>query len=409
MYQEKMLSNGIRVYMEQMPGLHSAAVGIFVKAGSSTELTVENGLSHFLEHMFFKGTEKRDYKQIAAAFDNMGVQTNAYTSKELTCYYIRSLDEKLPEAMDILLDMFTASTFPEAEVQKEQGVIVEEIAMTMDAPDSLLMERLTEEFFKGTSLSQTILGPAENILAFNRDDLLGYKRKHYTAQNVIVSIVGSFDEAQVLDMLEAQLGSIEQTGEPTKYEKNKIWKPQKQVLHIEKDIEQAHVGVAFEGPSLLDDDRYVASVVVNILGGGMSSRLFQEIREEMGAAYAVYAYPSIYSQTGMIVVYAGTSVDKAELVKEAILKQTRRMRSEGISVDDLENTKVQLAANYVLGQENSSSRMNLLGRNALLLGRVMPEEEVLAKINGITMDQIQAYLQTAFDEDYMVVAEVSPK
>ena len=191
MYQQQTLANGIRFYGEYIPQARTASVGIWVKAGSATELEQENGLSHFLEHLFFKGTETRNYKQIAAEFDNLGIQSNAYTSKEMTCYYVKAIDSKLSEAVDILTDMFCHSVFPEKEVEKERGVILEEIAMSLDTPDDLLMDRLSEEFFAGTELSRTILGPAENIRTFSRAQILDYRSKHYYGENIVVAAEGN--------------------------------------------------------------------------------------------------------------------------------------------------------------------------------------------------------------------------
>lgn len=409
MYCEKILKNGIRFFGEQNKNARSVAVGIFVKAGSATEIETENGLSHFLEHMLFKGTKRRDYQQIAEDFDHLGVQSNAYTAKELTCYHIRVIDDKLYEALDVLTDMVAASTLPKEQVKKERMVILEEIAMTLDTPDDLLMEELMQSFFAGTALSKTILGPKEKIAAYQREDLFSYQEKYYAGKNIVVCAVGNFEEATLVSFLEEKLSDIKPGEAPVSYEKNMEWKPKKKRFSIERDIEQAHIGMAFPGASLFDENRFAYSIIATILGGNMSSRLFQKIREEMGAAYAVYAYPMTYSEAGSMVVYAGTSAREKERVEEAILTELKKIKKEGITQAELEYAKIQLSAQYVLGQESGASRLMSLGRNVLLLGQPHTESEVLAKINNISMQDIKNVLECAFLPEEAVTGIVMPK
>ena len=409
MYQQQTLANGIRFYGEYIPQARTASVGIWVKAGSATELEQENGLSHFLEHLFFKGTETRNYKQIAAEFDNLGIQSNAYTSKEMTCYYVKAIDSKLSEAVDILTDMFCHSVFPEKEVEKERGVILEEIAMSLDTPDDLLMDRLSEEFFAGTELSRTILGPAENIRTFSRAQILDYRSKHYYGENIVVAAVGNYDIKKLLAELEEKLKSVPSKGEGRKYVPAIDWKPVKKEFCVHKDIEQAHLGIAFPGPGIGDADRYAFSILANVLGGGMSSRLFQKVREELGAAYSVYAYPSMYYQAGALVIYAGISAEKTELVKQAILREVRVLRENGISEEELEHTKTQITASYMMGQESTSAKMNQLGRNALLLERIIPEEEMLANVQNVTLKDMQRLTERVLQEEAMCTGWVLPQ
>ncbi len=403
------LSNGLKVYGEYLPDMRSATVGIWTKTGSAAESMEENGMSHFLEHMFFKGTNTRDYRQIAQEIDHIGAQANAFTSKEITCYYIQSIDEKLPQALDILLDMFCDSVFPEREIEKEKGVILEEIAMSQDAPDDLLHDKLAETFFTGTELSKTILGPAENIRRFTRQDVLDYKKKHYYAENIVVAIAGKYDKAALKEQLEARLGSIESGKAQQLFGPLAGWAPQKRELTIKKDIEQVNLGLGFPMYGFLDDRKYVGSILSSILGGGMSSRLFQKVREELGAAYSVYAFPAIYCSGGMLVVYAGTSLEKLERVLEGVLGEIENLKQNGITAEELENTKVQLCASYVLGRETSAAKMNALGKSALLLGRTLDEEELLGKVRGITMSEIEQAISFIFDMDRMTKVVVQPQ
>ena len=318
MYRNSVLSNGIRLFGEILPGVRTASVGIWVKAGSATERDEENGLSHFLEHLFFKGTATRDYKQIAAEFDNLGIQSNAYTSKEMTCYYVKAIDSKLDEAVDILTDMFCHSVFPEKEIEKERGVILEEIAMSQDTPDDLLMDKLSEAFYTGTELSRSILGPADNIRKFRREQILNYRKTHYFGKNIVIAAVGNFDFDKLAATLEEKMSEVVPGEAETQFPVLDGWQPTPQEFCIRRDIEQAHLGLAFPGPGLMNRDRFAFSILANILGGGMSSRLFQKVREELGAAYSVYAYPSIYFEAGSLIIYAGTSLEKVDAVQEAI-------------------------------------------------------------------------------------------
>ncbi len=409
MYQEKILSNGIRFYGEYIPQVRTASVGIWVKAGSSTESDAENGLSHFLEHLFFKGTEKRSYKQIAEEFDNLGIQSNAYTSKEMTCYYVKAIDSKLSEAVDILTDMFCHSVFPQREVEKERGVILEEIAMSLDTPDDLLMDCLSEKFFSGTELSRTILGPAENIRKFTREQILDYRNKHYYGKNIVIAAVGNYNEEKLLAELEEKMQGVPSGEKVNVYHLCTNWKPVKKEFCIHKDIEQAHLGIAFPGPGSAEEDRYAFSILANIFGGGMSSRLFQKVREELGAAYSVYAYPAIYYQAGALIIYAGISPEKTQVVEEAILNEIKIVREKGISQEELEHTKTQISASYIMGQESTSAKMNLLGRNALLLEKIISEEEMLENIQKVTMTDMNNIIERVLQEKMRCTGWVLPQ
>lgn len=403
------LSNGLKVYGEYLPNMRSATIGIWTKTGSAAETMEENGMSHFLEHMFFKGTERRSYQQIAQEIDNMGAQANAFTSKELTCYYIQSIDEKVPQALDILLDMFCHSVFPEKEIQKEKGVVLEEIAMSQDAPDDLLHDKLAETFFTGTPLSKTILGPAENIRRFTREDVLAYKKKHYHAENIVVAIAGNYQKQAVQAQLEEQLGSIPGGMPQQIFGPLAGWEPEPRELTIKKDIEQVNLGLGFPMYGFLDDRKYAGSIISSILGGGMSSRLFQKVREELGAAYSVYSFPAIYCSGGMMVLYAGTSLEKLERVIQGILGEIENLRKNGITEEELKNTKVQLCASYVMGRETSSAKMNSLGKTALLCGRIIEEDELLEQVRRISMAEIEQAISYIFDESKMSKVIVQPQ
>ncbi|MBQ9941525.1 MAG: insulinase family protein [Christensenellaceae bacterium] len=401
MVKERQLTNGVRVLMEKLPGMRSVTVGIWARAGSVMESPAQNGISHFIEHMLFKGTKRRNYKQIAEEIDNIGGQMNAFTSKEMTCYYAKVIDERLDVAVDVLCDMYCHSVFDEKELKKEKGVVLEEIAMSGDNPEDVAHEKISETFFAGNCLGQTILGPAENIRRFTRDDIRAYMNERYFAENTVVAVVGNYDEEALLAMLEEKLECLPKKGGPAYVAKDELWAPKKSFCLVEKDIEQAHVGLAF--PSLTFDhkDKYALSVLSNVLGGSMSSRLFQKIREEMGMAYSVYCYSSLYRNNGMLAIYAGTSAENAPKANDAILAEVRRMKSDLLTKDELENTKEQLRGNYILGQESSSAKMNAIGRSAMLGCKPKEEAEVLSLLSAVTMDDIARVAETVFDEEKM--------
>lgn len=404
---QRELSNGIRVIFEPVAGIRSATIGIWVKAGSVTERDAQNGISHFIEHMLFKGTEKRSYRQIAEDIDHLGAQANAFTSKEFTCYYIKVIDEKLPEATEILLDMFVNSAFATEELQKERGVILEEISMSNDNPEDVLHEKLAETFFSGTPLSKPIIGTTQTVGSFTRDDLLAYRKERYTAQNIAVVIVGSFQEEALVGQLEEALSQIKaQELEATRSPER--WSASGAFVPVEKDTEQVHLGLAFPAYHFLDPKKYALSVAANILGGTMSSRLFQKVREEMGMAYAVFCYPAVYERHGMLAVYAGTSPENAPKVTDAIIGEIKRLKTDYITQDEFIYTKEQLRGSYILGEESSSSRMNSIGKSILLSNRALSEQEVLAAIEKVGMEDVREVIQEVFDLDRMTRVLVGP-
>lgn len=396
---EKKLSNGITFYGEKISGLRSVTLGIWVKAGSIIETEKENGISHFIEHMLFKGTKRRTYRQIAEEMDNIGGQMNAFTSKECTCYYAKVMDEKLPVATDILTDMFCNSVFEEAEMGKEKGVVLEEIAMSNDNPEDVAHETLAIEYFQGNPLAKTILGPGENVKAFTKGDIQQYMGKYYGGDNVIVVAVGNFDEESLVAELEEKLAAVG-PGKRVAH-KDSLWEPKPSFVTVPKDVEQIHMTMAMPAYHFTDKRKYALSVVANIFGGSMSSRLFQRIREEMGMAYSIYSYPSVYTTEGMLCIYAGMSSENAENVTESVLEEMRRMTREMITQEELYNTKEQLRGNFILGQESTSAKMSAIGKNVLLGGGVKTEEEVLQELADVTLADVEEAIHTAFDERRM--------
>lgn len=393
----KTLDNGIRIIAEQLPQFASVSVGIWVKTGSTCELPQENGISHFIEHMMFKGTQKRSAKQIAADMDKIGGQINAFTSKECTCYHARVVPDKLDTAIDVLADLFANSVHDEAEIEKEKGVVLEEIAMVNDNVEELAHEKISELFFTGSSLSQPILGPAENIRGFTRDDLLSYIERHYYPGNVVVSVAGNYDEAEMMNSIEKHLGSYRRGAKKDADMCVSGFLPTVRSLFVEKDVEQTHLCLAFPGFTFADDERFSMAVLNNVLGGGMSSRLFQSIREEKGLAYSVYSYPSTYSFAGMFSLYAGTTAANADDVVQLMRDEIDRIKSDKISEDDFRQGKDQLIGNYQLSMESTNAKMSAIGKSLLLLDEVYDEEETKRKIDEISRDRVNGLIDSIFD------------
>ncbi len=391
MCEEFVLANGLRVVAEYIPHFPSVSVGLWIGAGSMYETKEENGLSHFVEHMLFKNTENRTTREIAVEMDAIGGQVNAFTSKECTCYYAKVIAEHLDRAMSLLSDLLLHAKMEEEEFEKERGVILEEIAMGEDTPEDLVYDLLAEAYFGDHPLSRPILGTHEQIASVTRQALIDFRRKHYRPDNTVLAIAGQFDLEQFKAMAEKYLGTWQAQGD------TRMPAPVNScsgtVLTKVKDIEQVHICLSYPGVAQEDDDLYPLTVMNNLFGGGMSSRLFQRIREEMGAAYSVYSYPSTYSNCGTLSVYAGTSPEMAQPVIDALHEQIRQLVDGGITDEEFAMAKDQLKVSYVLGLESSSSRMSSIGRSKLMRGRPVDPQEVVRKIEAVTKEDVERIIR----------------
>ncbi|MEG1583862.1 MAG: pitrilysin family protein [Anaerovorax sp.] len=381
----KKLDCGVRIIMEKIPYVQSVSVGIWVKAGSVDEIPKNGGISHFIEHMLFKGTENRNAKQIAEDVDKIGGQINAFTGKEATCYYIKTLSSNLMKACEILTDMFLHSKFDEEEIEKERRVIYEEMKMIEDSPEDAAHDMITELVFKGIPLAQPIIGTKSSLKSITREAIKKYMEEEYTRDNIVVSVAGNFDEEAVCAYFEDQLKQLKEK-KSAKEEKVLNYKPSFQVKV--KDIEQSHLCLGLPSICISDDRYYVMSLLCNIMGGGMSSRLFQNIREEKGLAYSVYAMSSSYSKAGYFNIYAGVSHDKVEDTIQAIAHELRLLGLKGVTKEELEIAKEQLKGSYIFSFENVNSRMFTNGKNTLILDRIYTQEEIIDSIDAVTMDDI---------------------
>ena len=386
MIEIRKLNCGLRMVLEKIPYVESVTAGIWVKAGSVNEDDSCRGISHFIEHMMFKGTGARSARQIASDIDALGAQINAFTSKESTCYYVRSLSSNLDQACDILIDMMTDSLFDPEEMKKEKQVVKEEIKMVEDTPEDDAQDMLYEVLFKGEPLSGSILGTPESLDAFTHDDLKNYIAREYSLDHIVVSVAGNFDEEAVCTQFENRLSCMtavkqEQGAESGIYVpsfKGKV-----------KDIEQTHICLGTRALAFDHRDSYVLNILNNIMGGSMSSRLFQNIREEKGMAYTVYSYTGAHDRDGFYAISAGVAHEKIEDTVAAIREELDTLAAKGVTEEELSISKQQTKGGLIFSLENTSNRMVVNGKYALFRNRVRTAEEAIKAIDSITMEDIQ--------------------
>jgi predicted Zn-dependent peptidase len=385
MFVKEYLENGIPVVMESFKNVRSVAVGIWVKVGSRYETPAKNGISHFLEHMFFKGTKKRSPKDIAVEIDTMGGDLNAFTSRENTAFYIKVLDEYLEKGVDLLSDIFIHSTFPEDELEKEKKIIKEEVKMVEDTPDDYIHDLFNQTIWGQEGLGQSILGRRDTIASFTREDVMRHISRYYGTKDIIISCAGKFQPAKLMGFLSERFGGLRRGSEPKKGPAPKF---KNDVKVYTKDISEAHICIGVPSVSQTSEDRYALFVLNTLLGGGVSSRLFQEIRENRGLAYSVYSYTSMYLDTGLWGVYAGVSKKRIREVAELIIREMLTL-SETLTEDDLDKAKRHLKGNMILGLESTNSRMNNIARQEIYFERYISPDEISRDVDAVSMKQIR--------------------
>lgn len=385
MYEIRTLSNGLKLILEKLPYVHSVAFGVWVKNGSRNETDKLSGISHFIEHMLFKGTTNRTAKDIANQMDAIGGQLNAYTSKDYTCYYTRTLDTHIDSALDILSDMILNPLFDQNDIKRECNVISEEIDMYEDSPEELVNDLLQEIVWKGMPLGLPILGTKESIKKFDTKTIKNYYSNNYTAQNTILAIAGNFETQKIVDMIENYFGKWNTVSYNKKVDKSKYTQS---FLVKQKDIEQAHICLGFPGVNISSENIFVLNVLNIILGDGMSSRLFQTIREEKGLAYCIYSDMYNYTDDGMFTIYASVSPSQVNTVIDLIKQEIKKIKNCKLSLDEINQAKEQIKTNYILSLENSNSIMSSLGRSKLLLDYVETYDYIIDKINKVTTDNV---------------------
>ncbi len=382
MYKSLRLQNGIPLLLERMDEFRSVAMGIWVLAGSRGETPGQNGISHLLEHMFFKGTGKRSAQDIAIAIDSIGAELNAFTSKENTAYYIKVMDESVEQGLELLADIFVSSTFPEDELKREQSVVREEIRMVLDTPDDYVHDLFSANVWgKGGGLGQTVLGTEETVTSLNRDDLLSYVDSSYSTDRIVVSCAGNINEDRIEGLIREALGGIERKG----LVNAPVTSPFKAGLNVhQRDLAESHVCIGIEGIAQNSPDRYGALLLNTVLGGGISSRLFQEVREKRGLAYSVYSFLSSYKDTGVWGLYAGTAKENVNKVIETAAGELSGL-PDTLGDDEFERAKRQLKATVMFGLESSSRRMQNLANQQIFYGRYYTPEEIIREIDAVSL------------------------
>jgi predicted Zn-dependent peptidase len=406
MFAKTVLDNGIRVVSHELPDNRSVSVGIWVENGSRHESAAQNGISHFIEHLLFKGTERRSAAQIAEEMDAVGGVINAFTSKEQTCYYAKVLDEDLPLAIDLLTDIFLHSAFDPEEIERERSVILQEISQSEDTPDDYVHDLFSLDFFNDHPIARPICGREATVNSFQRQDFVEFFNTRYQPRRVVVSAAGNFRHDALVKEMAARLGSVDSTRQAARQivleGESKPEMGSGVYLHS-KELEQAHLCLGMAGVAQGDPQRYPAYVLNTLLGGGMSSRLFQEIREKRGKAYSVYSFSSSYKDVGYLGVYAGTSVESTEEVVELILKELKKLAAGEIKDDELKRTQGQLVGGMMLGLESSDSWMSHIARNEIYHGHVVTTDEICQRIRAVSRDDVVALADSVFRPEAMTL------
>lgn len=398
------LENGLKIVTEKIDGVNSVSVGVMIQNGSRNEELEVNGISHFIEHMFFKGTKNRTAKQIAEEIENVGGQINAFTSKEVTCYYIKTLHTHIDISLDVLSDMILNSKFDEEEMEKEKGVVIEEINMSEDSPEDVLDNLHSKAAFEGNTLSYPILGSIEKIKNLTRDEIIKFIDEKYTPNNSVISICGKFDEDQILKLVKKFFGGWEnKSNYSPKYESFQI---KQNSYFLKKEIEQLHINLGLKGLPANDEKGYALVLLNNILGGGASSILFQKVREELGLCYSVYSYIQAFQETGLISIYIGLSKEYASKALQVIKREIENLVENGITEEQLKINKEKIKANYILGLESTSSKMFANAKSLLLRKNIRTEEEVIEKIDKISKNDIDYVIEKCFKDGVINTAYV---
>jgi predicted Zn-dependent peptidase len=405
----KKYKNGLRLVVKEIPSMYSVTTGVIAGTGSTNESKENNGISHFIEHMLFKGTKKMSAFEIADAVDKIGGQINAFTSKEITCYYTKTTDAHIQKSFEILSDIFFNSVFDDGEMIKERAVVLEEIAMVEDTPDEVCQELISQAFYGDNPLGFPILGNAKNVKGFYARQLFDYMRVYYNPQNVVISIAGNikFKDADAL----TQKYFADKFANPdvvTEFKTPKH-KPKSNFLFKAKDAEQANLCISYPSKRFNDKDISALMIFNNIFGSGMSSRLFQKIREQKGLAYSVYSYLSAYRDNGLYTVYAGVNPKNIGETVKTIKKEIDALLKTSFSKDEFNRGKEQLKGSFVLGQESTSSIMNLLGKHMLISGELFSVEGKINEINAVTMEQTYEALRSTFDASSVCASLVCKK
>lgn len=404
MYKTHTLSNGLTIIGEEIPYLKSITLGVWVNAGSRIENEDLGGISHFIEHMLFKGTKNRTSKEIASTIDNLGGQINAFTSKECTCYYVKLLDEHIDIGIDILSDMFLNPLFDEKDIDKERQVIIEELKMYEDSPEDLVYDLLMEGIYKTDALGMNIIGTEESLYNMNRNTIKDYFNKYYVASNSVISISGNFKFEEMVKLIESKFKDLAMGNVDIK-----ITEPEFHPCFIarNKDTEQVNLAISLKAIPLEDrEDAYALSIINNIFGGSISSRLFQNIRENKGLVYSIYSAPSLYRKSGELGIYASMSNENLKKVYNLVLEEIDNLRQNHLTDKEIKESKEQLKGSYILGLESTSSRMMSIGKAMVLTKKVKNPNDIIESINNIDKARIDLIIDKVFNRENIGVCIV---
>jgi predicted Zn-dependent peptidase len=404
--QKHALPNGLVVITETMSHVRSVSVGVWVRNGSRREIPEENGLAHFMEHMVFKGTDRRSAEAIAREMDSVGGMLDAFTSKEQICFNAKVLDEHLPIAFDVIADLVLRPKFDSEDVKKERKVVLEEIKMDLDNPEYLLHDIFTRGFWPAHPLGRPILGTPETVKKFNRDALFTRFQNWFAPDHLVITAAGHVTHDQVLDLVKREFGALKPAGHGDSNGAPRTQAPIR--LETKRDLEQAHICIGVPSVPLVHQDRFGFAVLNNLLGGGMSSRLFQNIREKRGLAYAVFSELTPYSDAGMMTVYAGTATDAIGQVIDLTIQEFRSLKETLVSEEELRRSKNHLKGSLMLSLESTSSRMSNLARQELYFGRFFSLDEILEAIEAVTREELQSLAQRYFQTDQIAVTVLGP-
>ena len=407
MLQKRTSQNGVRIVYEHIPHVRSVAVGVWVDVGSRHETPEENGLTHFIEHMLFKGTPTRSARQIAEEFDRIGGYVNAFTSKEQTCYYAKVLDHHAKHAISVLADMFFHSQFDEQELDKERQVVLEEILMVEDTPDDDVHEQLWNVMYPNQPLGASILGTKASLETFNKDSIHQFMEHHYRPEHIVISVAGNIPDGLIdyIDSLFGQFGSNSKLSDRHSMDLP-VFNSGESLKS--RETEQGHICLGYPGLSVKDKHIYDLVVMNNILGGNMSSRLFQEVREEKALAYSIYSYHSSNVDSGSFAIYGGTSSNQLQELKETIHETIQKAVDEGVTETEVDNAKEQLKGNLMLGLESTNARMNRNGKNELIFKEHKTYDEVLHSIDEVHIHQVQKLITDIFAHQ-PAISIITPK
>jgi len=408
MYQKTVLDNGVTIVTEQVSHVRSISLGAWIVTGSRDEDTEQNGIAHFIEHMFFKGTQKRSALDISKEIDSIGGVINALTSKEYTGLYVKVLDKNIDVAFDLLADIFLNSAFDPKEIEREREVIIQEIHLYEDTPDEHIQELFSKAFLRDHPLAQPILGNVETVGALNRENLISFLRhKHYDPSRIIIAATGNLNHEQIVDGFSKSFGALPKVEGNSQPIRTPVEPVSSFSLHA-KDLEQVHLCIGTKGIQQDHSLRYAGYVLNTILGGSMSSRLFQEIREKKGLAYSIYSYFSSFFDTGFFAVYLGVSNKMAEEAIKVVLAELYKCKDNGISEAELRNAKEHLKGNTLLASESVDSRMTRLAKCEIYFNKFISLQEILESIDKVTVQDVKELGQTIFDRNYLSLAALGP-